>query len=82
MKAMTCNQLGGACEMHFHAETFEEMVEQAKQHGMEMAEKGDEAHIEVMKKMKDMMENNPEEVEKWTEEKKKEFEALSNHPAH
>ena len=51
MKTMTCKQLGGACDEEFHAETFEEMVELSKKHGMEMFQKGDEAHIKVMKDM-------------------------------
>jgi hypothetical protein len=75
MKTMTCNQLGGACDIHFHAETFEEMGELAKKHGMEMAEKGDEAHLDVMKKMKEMQ-NTPGVAEEWMENKKREFEAL------
>ena len=51
MKTMTCNQLGGACDLHLHGETFEEIAEEAKKHGMEMKEQGDVAHLEVMKKM-------------------------------
>lgn len=34
MKTMTCKQLGGACDKEFHAQTFEEMAELSKQHGM------------------------------------------------
>ena len=41
MKSMTCNQLGDACEKAFHAETFEEIAEMSKQHGMEMFQKQD-----------------------------------------
>ena len=48
MKTMTCRQLGGACDMEFHAETFEEMAELSRQHGMEMYKKGDPAHLEAM----------------------------------
>lgn len=36
MKTMKCNQLGGACDFEFKADTFEEMAEQSKQHGTEM----------------------------------------------
>lgn len=52
MKTMTCNQLGGACEKEFKANTFEEIEEMSKRHGMEMFQKGDEAHLNAMKKMK------------------------------
>lgn len=76
MKTMTCKQLGGVCEMDLHANTFEEMGEMAKNHGMEMAEKGDQAHLEVMEKMKEKM-NDPKAMEEWMAEKKGVFEALS-----
>ena len=36
MKTMTCNQLGGACNLEFRASTFEEMAGLSQQHGMEM----------------------------------------------
>lgn len=48
MKTMTCKQLGGACEKEFHANTFEEIAEMSKRHGMEMFQKGDEAHRKAM----------------------------------
>jgi hypothetical protein len=34
MKGMTCRQLGGACDLVFLAQSFGEMAEQSKQHGM------------------------------------------------
>ena len=33
---MNCKQLGGACDQEFRAETFEEMVDLSKKHGMEI----------------------------------------------
>jgi len=36
MKTMDCKLLGGACEKEFHANTFEEISELIKQHGLEM----------------------------------------------
>lgn len=50
MKTMTCKQLGGACDMQFHANTFEELAEQSKKHGMAMFQAGNADHIEAMKK--------------------------------
>ena len=44
MKTMSCKQLGGACEKEFHANTFEEIAEMSKKHGMEMFQTGDEEH--------------------------------------
>ncbi len=75
MKAMTCRQLGGACEKVFRANTFEEMAELSKQHAMEMIQKQDAAHLEAMRKMQELMEN-PDEMNKWLESKRKEFESL------
>jgi len=77
MKTMTCNQLGGACDKAFSAETFEEMAEMSKQHGMEMFQKQDEAHLIAMSKMQELM-KEPGEMEKWFESKRKEFDALPN----
>ncbi|MGS0526510.1 hypothetical protein ACU8V7_16330 [Zobellia nedashkovskayae] len=39
MKTMTCKQLGGACDMEFSANTFEEIADLSKNHGMEMFQK-------------------------------------------
>ena len=75
MKTMTCKQLGGACDKEFQANTFEEIAEMSKNHGMEMFQKGDSAHLEAINKMQKLMEN-PEAMHKWFAEKKKEFELL------
>ena len=72
---MTCKQLGGACDTKFHANSFEEMAEMAKKHGMEMFQKGDAAHLEAMNRMKELMQT-PEDMKKWFDTKRKEFEAL------
>jgi hypothetical protein len=76
MKTMTCKQLGGACDIKFHAKTFEEIAELSKKHGMEMYKKGDEEHIKAMNEMKLLM-NDPKTMNEWMESKKKEFDALS-----
>ena len=75
MKTMTCNQLAGACDQEFHAESFEEMGELSRKHAMEMAGKGDKGHIDKMEEMKDLM-NKPGAVEEWFEKVQKEFDAL------
>ena len=77
MKTMTCKQLGGACDMEFHAETFEEMAELSRKHGMEMFEKKDKAHLEAMEHMRIMMEN-PVAVEEWFQMKREEFDEAVN----
>lgn len=74
---MTCNQLGGACEEKFSAETFEEMAELSKEHGMKMHQAQDAAHLEAMQRMQELMQN-PEDMQKWFESKRAEFDALPN----
>ena len=77
MKKMTCIELGGACDLAFEANTFEEMAKMSKDHGTEMFQKGDEAHLAAMNKMMELMQK-PEAMEAWFEEKRKVFEALPN----
>ncbi len=72
---MTCNQLGGACELEFTAETFDEIAEMSKKHGMEMFQKGDQAHLEAMSKMRNLMQD-PKAMQNWFEQKRAAFEAL------
>ena len=75
MKTMTCKQLGGACDITFHANNFEEMADMSKKHGMEMFQKGDKAHLDAMNEMKELM-KTPDAMKTWFETKRKEFEAL------
>lgn len=74
MKKMTCRQLGGACDLEFTASTFEEMAAQSQQHGKEMFQLGDQAHLEAMDAMRSMM-TNPAAMQEWMDEKRREFEA-------
>ena len=75
MKVMTCKQLGGACDTEFRADTFQEMANLSRDHGIEMMRKGDKAHMEAMDKMRELMQT-PESMQQWMEAKRKEFEAL------
>lgn len=72
MKMMTCMQLGGACDLEFRAETFEEMANLSQKHGKEMHEQQDSAHLEAMGKMGELM-KDPEEMKAWFESKRQEF---------
>ena len=74
MKTMTCKQLGGACDKKFRANSFDEIAAMSKQHGMEMFQKKDAAHLKAMNEMQELM-KKPEAMKKWFENKKKEFEA-------
>lgn len=75
MKTMNCKQLGGACDKEFKANSFDEIVELSKQHGMEMFQQQDEIHLAAMGKIRELMQN-PEEMKNWFESKKNEFDLL------
>ena len=75
MKTMTCNQLGGACDKEFTSNTFDEIAEMSKKHGMEMFQIGDEKHLNAMNKMQELM-KSPEAMNVWFENKRVEFDAL------
>ena len=55
MKKMTCKQLGGPCDEEFRADTFDEIAEMTKKHGMEMFAKQDPAHMEAIQHMMKLM---------------------------
>lgn len=72
MKTMTCRQLGGACDIKFSANTFEEIAELSKKHGTQMFHEADEAHLKAMNDMKTLMQS-PEAMAAWFENKRTEF---------
>jgi hypothetical protein len=75
MKTMTCKQLGGACDLEFHAETFESMADLSKKHAMEMFQIGEKSHLDAMNKMQEIM-KSPETMKEWFENKRNEFNGL------
>jgi len=75
MKAMTCRQLGGACDKTFKANTFQEMAQLSQKHGIEMMKQGDQAHLEAMEKMKKLM-TTPDQMNQWMQDRANEFEVL------
>ena len=74
MKTMTCKQLHGPCDELIHGETAEEMMQNSQKHGMEMAAKGDKAHLEIMESMKHHM-DDPESVKQFMEKFHQDFAA-------
>ena len=74
MKSMTCNQLGGACEQVFSAETFDDLASQSQKHGKEMFAANDEPHMAAMDKMMEVMKSG--KMDSWMASRKAEFEAL------
>ena len=75
MQTMSCKQPGGTCDKAFHADSLEEIAELSKQHGMEMFQKQDEAHLAAMNKMQELMQS-PEAMKAWHESKNKELDTL------
>jgi len=74
MKSMTCNQLGGACELVFSGETFDDLAAQSQQHGKEMFGVNDHLHIAAMGAMMELMKSG--EMDSWMASRKAEFDAL------
>jgi len=75
MKTMTCKQLGGACDKEFQGETFDEIAQLSKQHGMQMFQANDAEHLEAMAKIQELMKISGA-MQDWFEKKKKEFDEL------
>ena len=76
MKTMTCKQLGGACNQEFQANSFAEIAEMSRQHGMQMAQNNDAAHLKAMNDMRELMQT-PDAMAVWFETKKNEFYVLA-----
>jgi len=74
---MTCKQLGGACDLEFTANTFDEIAQMSKTHGMQMFQENDALHLEAMQKIQALMQD-PSAMQKWFEDKKAEFENLED----
>ena len=75
MKTMTCKQLGGACDMKFSANTFDEIAQLSQAHGKEMFQINDNSHIIAMNEMNKLMQNN-DAMSHWFDAKKLEFDLL------
>ena len=77
MKTMTCKQLGGACKKEFNINTFDEIAEMSKHHGMEMFIIGDKSHLKAMNEMKELSIKSSDAHNEWFDNKRKEFNVLS-----
>jgi hypothetical protein len=75
MKTMTCKQLGGACDKKFSANTFDELADQSRAHGMEMMAAQDADHMKVIQEAMQIMQD-PAKMEAWINEKIALFESL------
>lgn len=74
---MTCKQLGGACDLEFQANTFDEIAQLSKQHGTKMFQIKDAPHLQAMNEMRELM-KSPEDMKKWFDGKREKFNSLPN----
>jgi hypothetical protein len=52
MKSMTCQQLGGPCQLALHGETADEIIKAQDRHLREAARSGDVRHLPAHEEMK------------------------------
>ena len=69
---MTCDQLGGACDKLFIADSFDEISTMSQNHGKEMFAQNDKDHIAAMNQMMELMKSG--KMDEWMAERKKDFE--------
>ena len=72
MKQLSCNDLGGACDEIFTANTFDEIAKLSQAHGKEKIQQKDVSHLEAAKAMAEVMADN-EKMQAWMTEMKNKF---------
>ncbi len=75
MKTMTCQQLGGPCELPLQGNTANEVIKAQDQHLKDMVAGGDQAHESALKDMKGRW-KNPVAGMGWYRKAKHDFAAL------
>ncbi len=75
MKTMTCKQMGGPCDLAFHANTADEVIKAEDRHLKEIVAGGDEAHKTALESMRGRW-KNPISGMGWYMKTKKAFAAL------
>ena len=72
MKQLSCNDLGGACDEIFTANTFDEIAKLSQAYGKEKIQQKDVSHLEAAKAMAEVMADN-EKMQAWMTEMKNKF---------
>ncbi len=72
---MTCKQMGGPCDLAFHANTADEVIKAEDRHLKEIVAGGDEAHKTALQSMRGRW-KNPISGMGWYMKTKKAFAAL------
>jgi predicted small metal-binding protein len=75
MKTMTCNQLGGACDLELHGETADEVIKAQDRHLREAVAAGDATHQQALDEMKGRW-KHPLRGMGWYKSTKREFAGL------
>lgn len=75
MKTMTCEQLGGPCELGLQGDTADELIKLQDAHLIHMVSEGDKTHEEALKSMKGRW-KHPISGMKWYSQVKRDFAAL------
>jgi hypothetical protein len=75
MKTMTCQQLGGPCDLSHHGMTADELIKAQDRHLREMVSNGDATHEGALKAMKGRW-KNPIAGMGWYRKAKRDFAGL------
>ena len=75
MKTMTCEQLGGPCDLPLRGRTANDVIKVQDQHLKDMVASGDEAHKRALKEMQGRW-KNPIAGMGWYRKAKRDFAAL------
>jgi hypothetical protein len=75
MKTMTCEQLGGPCDVPLQGNTADEVIKLQDRHLKDVVASGDEAHKSALKAMKGRW-KNPISGMGWYRKTKRDFAAL------
>jgi hypothetical protein len=75
MKTMTCNQLGGPCDLAHHGNTANEVIKAQDKHLKEMVAGGDETHKGALGEMQGRW-KKPLSGMGWYRKTKRDFAAL------
>ncbi|HEY2223711.1 hypothetical protein [Actinomycetospora sp.] len=75
MKAMTCRQLGGPCEVELQGDSADEVIKGQDKHLQDMVAQGDTSHEEANAEMRSRW-KHPVAGMKWYKKAKNDFAAL------
>jgi hypothetical protein len=75
MKTMTCNDLGGPCDVAHSGATADDVINAQDKHLREAVAGGDETHAEALKEMKSRW-RKPRSGMAWYKKAKRDFAAL------